>query len=120
MIRCFTLIDLGNEQNPNKNWIAYLQSISLYGDFEITNLPRKIYRDIKGLDFGESYSGFHNVWIFDILPNETFDIDELCKVMQHLPVICGLNETAKIPLKCALIDTENKNICFLLMKPSNK
>ena len=51
---------MGTEQHLNKNWIAYLQSISLYGDFEITNLPRKIYRDIKGLDF--DFVAFAEPW----------------------------------------------------------
>jgi hypothetical protein len=119
MIRCFTLFDLGSEQSPNKNWISLLQSISLYDNFEVVNLPRKIYRDIKGLDFGESYNDFQNVWLFDFSAKNA-NVDDLCKIIQHLPIICGLNETVKIPLKCALIDTENKNICFLSLKDHNK
>ena len=53
MIRCLTLIDLGSETNPNKNWISFLQSISLYGNFEIHTLPKKIYRDFQSLHFME-------------------------------------------------------------------
>ena len=77
MIRCFSLIDLGNETNINKNWISLLQSISLYSDFEILCYPKKVCRDINGLDFGKSYSGFHNIWIFDFEDKKTKDTTSL-------------------------------------------
>jgi hypothetical protein len=113
MIRCLTLVDIGTETNPNKNWISLMQSISLYCDYEIITQPKKIYRDILGLEFGENYSGFHNVWIFDFKPTKNIKIDELSNVVHHLPIISGLNETIEFRLKCALIDSENKNICFI-------
>jgi len=114
MIRCFSLIDLGNETNINKNWISLLQSISLYSDFEILCYPKKVCRDINGLDFGKSYSGFHNIWIFDFEDKKTKDTTELEQIINYLPIISGFNETIELPLKCALTQTENKNICFLL------
>jgi len=120
MIRCFSLIDLGNETSINKNWTSLLQSISLYSDFEVLVYPKKIYRDIDGLNFGESYSGFHNVWIFDFEDNKTTDTSELEKIINHVPIICGLNESIKIPLKVILTDTINKNISLLLMKSTIK
>jgi len=113
MIRCLCLFDLGNEQTPNKNWISLLQSISLYCDFEIITQPKKVYRDIIGLEFGENYNGFHNVWIFDFTPTKNIKLDELIKVVQHLPIVSGLNETIDFRLKCALVDSENKNIAFI-------
>ena len=113
MIRCLCLFDLGAEQNPNKNWISLLQAISLYCDFEIQTQPKKIYRDIIGLEFGENYNGFHNVWMFDFAPTVDIKLDELEKVVHHLPIISGLNETIEFRLKCALIDSENKNIAFI-------
>ena len=115
MIRCLTLIDLGTESNPNKNWISLMQSISLYCDYEIQNFPKKIHRDLTGLDFGKTYSGFHNVWIFDFDSNQEIDIAELEKIVQHLPIISGLNETIKFDINCALIDSEHKNTHFLVI-----
>jgi|APCry1669192269_1035402.scaffolds.fasta_scaffold00441_8 hypothetical protein len=120
MIRCFTLFDLGTEQNPSKNWTSLLQSISLYDDFEVINLPRKVYREIANLDFGESFTGFQNVWLFDFIIKSNTNINDLSKIIQHLPIICGLNETVKLPLKCALTDSENKNISFLSLNNGNK
>ena len=61
MIRCLCLFDLGAEQNPSKNWISLLQAISLYCDYEIITHPKKVYRDIIGLEFGENYNGKSNV-----------------------------------------------------------
>jgi len=115
MIRCLTLVDIGTETNPNKNWISLMQSISLYCDYEIITQPKKIYRDILGLEFGENYSGFHNVWIFDFNSNENINITELEKIVQHLPIISGLNDTIEFNLKCALIDSEYKNTHFLII-----
>jgi hypothetical protein len=120
MIRCFTLFDLGSEQNPSKNWTSLLQSISLYADFEVISFPRKVYREITNLDFGELYVGFHNVWLFDFESKNNTNINDLSKIIQHLPIICGLNETVKIHLKCALVDSINKNISFLLIENPNK
>ena len=85
----------------------------MYCDYEILNYPKKIYRDINGLEFGESYFGFHNVWIFDFEPTVDIKLDELEKVVHHLPIISGFNETIEFHLKCALIDSENKNIAFI-------
>lgn len=115
MIRCLTLIDLGSETNPNKNWISLLQSISLYGNFEIHTLPKKIYRNLTGLDFGKNYTGFHNVWMFDFDTTEPLNIFEFEKVIQHLPIISGFNETIEFNIKCVLIDSEYKNTHFLII-----
>ena len=120
MIRCFSLIDLGSETNINKNWISLLQSVSLYSDFEVLCYPKKVCRDINGLNFGESYSGFHNVWIFDFEDTKTADINELEQIINYLPIIGGLNETIKIPLKCVLTDTINKNVSLLYIKTDIK
>ena len=115
MIRCLTLIDLGSEHYPNKNWISLQQSLSLCCKYEVTSFPKKVYRNIQGLDFGEQYVGFHNVWIFDFNPDEKIVLNELEKIVQYLPIICGLNETIEYHNKCALTDTEFKNISFLYM-----
>ena len=115
MIRCLTLIDLGSDQHPNKNWTSLLQAISLYCDFEITTQPKKVYRDIVGLEFGKNYNGFHNVWIFDFKPTKIIMLAELEQVIHHLPIICGLNETIDFSLKAALTDSENKNIVLIHM-----
>jgi hypothetical protein len=115
MVRCLTLVDLGTEINPNKNWISLMQSISLYCDFEIQNFPKKIHRDLTGLDFGNVYNGFHNVWIFDFDSNQEIDIIELEKIVQHLPIISRLNETIKFDINCALIDSDYKNTHFLMI-----
>lgn len=117
MIRCFCLIDLGNEsqKNSNKNWISLLQAISLFTDFEVNTYPKKVYRDIKGLDFGKHYSGFHNVWIFDFEPTTVLDLHELHRVIDLTPIICGLNETIEPSLHCLFTLNQDKNIHFLYM-----
>jgi len=120
MIRCFSLVDFGTEQNPNKNWISLLQGISLYTDFEILCYPKKIYRDVNGLNFGNNYSGFHNTWIFDFTCTSMHNTDEFEQVLNHIPIICGLNETTNFSLKTILTDTINKNISFLLMNKQSK
>jgi hypothetical protein len=117
MIRCFCLADLGSEsqKNTNKNWISLLQAISLFTDFEINKYPRKIYRDLNGLDFGENYSGFHNVWIFEFDTTKEIDLYDLERVIDLTPIICGLNETAKPPINCLFTLNQDKNIHFLYM-----
>jgi hypothetical protein len=113
MIRYLTLIDLGNEAHPNKNWISVMQSISLYCNFEVHSYPKKIYRDLTGLEFGQIYSGFHNVWMFDFESDQDVDINELEKIMQHLPIISKLGETINFYVNCVLIDSDYKNTHFL-------
>jgi hypothetical protein len=124
MIRCLTLLDITKNQTPNqlKNWNTLLQALTLRSEVVVHNFSKKIFRNIDSLGFGSSFSGEHNVWVFDfeLLTPHTVCIenDELYYLREdtHLvPMITGLEETVKCKKNCLVHDGPNQNISFLLL-----
>jgi len=120
MIRCLTLFDItrSSDHNSNqiKNWHTIIQALGLKSILTIHSYPKKVFRNIDGLEFGKNYIGNHNVWIFDFeLENFNNNLEEICYMVDLIPMIQGLEESVKNLKNYTIADGENKNICFLLL-----
>ena len=118
MIRCFTLFDIthNKEKNPLRNWHTLIQALGLKSTLTIHSYSKKIYRNVAGINFGNNYSGFHNVWLFDFeLDDFDGDLNNLEGDINFIPMITGLEESNKNLQNYTIINGENKNICFLLL-----
>jgi len=119
MIRCSTLFDISRnnkDRNQLRNWHTLIQSIGLKSTPTIHSYPKKIYRNIDEMDFGNEYVGFHNIWLFDFeLDNFDGDLITLANDIDFIPMIIGLDESVKNMQSYTISHGSNKNICFLLL-----
>jgi len=121
MIRCLTLFDITRNgdyyaQNQLKNWHTLVQAIGLKSIPTIQAYPTRVYRKIDDIGFGENYTGFHNVWLFDFdSDNFKNNLESLENEIGFIPMITGLEESVEDLKKYTIVSGENKNICFLLL-----
>lgn len=126
--RLQTLIDITEtgtrRQDENKfaykqeaNFQTLLQTIGLRTNLSYTKSPEINEITIAKLGFGDKYKGKQKVWTFDfdIEAEGALDINTLNEDFNLIPVILGLNETAKI--EQALFRTVNgdTNIIFAVI-----
>lgn len=124
---CFTLIDItatgitrGNtkERDQQRNWETVLQVLGLktqpiiHNGIEITkNINLE---EVPPGYFGDFYQGSHTVWGFKF-SSETEDVytlDNLYEDFEQVPVILGLDETARFMLPIFHSYGTLKNIHF--------
>lgn len=121
MIRCFTLFDItqnGDSQhihNQTRNWHTLLQTLSLRSPIIVDNYPKKIFRNVNGLEFGENFNGFHEMWMFDFQYDKKINLELIVKDTNYIPMITGLEETVILDKKCLISIGIDKNISFLYM-----
>ena len=111
-----TLIDINNsgikrteagkekEYNQYKNWITFLQCVSLRSIIDYDNAPTVESVDIKGMNFGSKYKGTHSVWTFrfvtdrkDVYLKDDNKIGLLVNDLHQVPIMEKLDETINIP-----------------------
>ena len=124
---CFTLIDItptgvtrgdSKERNQQRNWETVLQVMGLktqpiiHRDIEITkNINLE---EVPTGYFGEFYQGSHTVWGFKF-SSETEDVytaHSLYEDFEQVPVVLGLDETARFMLPIFHSYGTLKNIYF--------
>jgi len=130
---CYTLVDITETgvirdseaqqlaRNQQRNWETVLQCISLLAQpMEIAQLmPCPCECVEKQFEFGSEYRGSHRVWIFnfsveheDVFSNGPDQFARLNCVIDQVPVITYLEETARFLLPILYTSGPIKNIYF--------
>ena len=106
---CATLIDITNTgitkgdsliRNQQRNWETVLQVLGLKTQPIIISGP-EIIIDVEGVDkiFGEFYQTMQKVWIFKFASERNiYTVDQLYEDFEQVPVITGLEESARFML----------------------
>lgn len=115
----FTLVDITatgvtrfrpeveHERNQQRNWETTMQALGLRTQPLHITIPVTKELDISPWEnvFGNMYEGVHKVWIFswavdreDIFLSGADEIGGLCSDFEQVPIVNGLNETAKFML----------------------
>ncbi len=130
---CLTLVDITAtgvirhsadkelERNQQRNWETVLQCIGLRAQPQLVELPISKNCEIDEHLFGEYfYNTKQKVWIFSfgIEPADVFLLDDdpvgqLEKDFAQVPIICGLEETARFMLPIFYPYGAIKNIHFI-------
>lgn len=102
--------DLYHRRNQQRNWETVLQILSMRTQVFRAEQTSVKPSDVKVFDFGAAYTGKHQIWTFE------FDVEFIDAVpladFEQVPVIVGLDETAKFPANLFFTSSENKNIYF--------
>lgn len=109
-----------HERNQHRNWETVLQTIGLTAQPIIVQGPTQITSELTGYEFGGMYHGTHNIWTmtFAVEHAEAFTEDNnpvgiLERDFAQVPIITGLNETAKFLLPIFYTHGSIKNIYFI-------
>jgi hypothetical protein len=126
-----TLVDITNtgvvratgdqhKRNQQRNWETVLQTISILAQPIDIKCEPEFTCDVKNLKFGEMYQGTHKIWIaeFSVEHQNVFseNDDELSRLkdcFNQVPVITGLDETARFLLPIFYCEGAIKNIFFV-------
>ena len=110
------------ERNQQRNWETVLQCIGLRAQPQLVEIPisKELEIDHQHI-FGEYfYNTKQRVWLFSfgVEPTDVFLLDDdpvgqLDKDFAQVPIICGLNETARFILPILYPYGAIKNICFM-------
>ncbi len=108
------------ERNQQRNWETVLQVIGLRAQPQLIEGP--VVRELEvdeSSGFGEMYYGTQCVWIFcfgveyeDVFLHENDPVGGLDKDFAQVPIICGLEETARFILPIFYPFGAIKNIYF--------
>ena len=107
------------ERNQQRNWETVLQTIGLGAQPYDVIPPTVKTVNLDYLEFGEMYSGEHNVWMWafavehaDVFTVNNNQVAGLEQCFEQVPVICGLTETARFMLPIFYPHGGIKNIYF--------
>jgi hypothetical protein len=125
----YTLVDItptevtrgpdGLPRNQQRNWETVLQAVGLLAQPTTVIEPHPISIDVKWLEFGELFEGEHSVWSWRFVVEHTDvfalgdnPVGQLEQVFEQVPVICGLEETARFMLPIFYPYGGIKNVYF--------
>lgn len=108
------------ERNQQRNWETVLQVIGLRSQPQLIEGPIvKEFEIDHASGFGEMYRGNHSVWIFcfgveseDVFLHNSDPVGGLDLDFAQVPIICGLEETARFMLPIFYPYGAIKNIYF--------
>lgn len=119
---CLTLIDITNtntkrgeskERDQQRNWETVLQVLGLKTQPVVLEGP-VILDDVYPGVFGEFYEGKHRLWAFSFTSDtEVYSLEQLAQDFEQVPIILGLDETARFMLPIFHSYGTLKNIHFL-------
>ena len=123
---CASLVDITEtgvirgesiERDQQRNWQSILQVLSLPTQPHII-IPPKImeHEELEQYKFGEFYRGRHNMWAFKFTELDHaghYTLDLLENACDEVPMILGLNETARMMLPVFHTHGTLKNIYFV-------
>lgn len=109
------------ERDQQRNWETVLQVIGLRAQPQLIEGPVcRSYELDENTAFGEMYHGLQKVWVFtfgvdheDVFLDNKDPVGGLDKDFAQVPVICGLEETAKFILPIFYPYGAIKNIYFI-------
>jgi hypothetical protein len=125
LITCLTLIDITNTgvtkgqsdaRDQHRNWESVIQMLSLKTQPIIIRNPKCFKdEDLENMDFGEFYQGPHHVWAFQFRGerDDFYSIEQLEEDFDLVPIILGLDETARFMLPIFHTGGTLKNIYFI-------
>ena len=125
LITCLTLIDItktgvikgqSEARDQQRNWESMLQVLSLKTQPLIIQGPKRWdSEDLEFMEFGEFYQGHHNVWAFQFRGerDDFYTIEQLEEDFDLVPIILGLDETARFMLPIFHTSGTLKNIYFI-------
>lgn len=131
LITCITLIDItatgitkgqSNARDQQRNWETVLQVLGLKTQPLVIKHPVCWQNeDLAYLDFGEFYEGTHSVWGFQFRGerDDFYTLDQLHEDFDQVPVILGLDETARFMLPIFHTQGTLKNIYFIQQESLN-
>jgi len=99
--------------NQHQNFLTVLQTIGLRVNINVESSPKCSQESTK--EFGSLYKGKHSVWTFEfeVEYQDALSIEILESDFDLVPVILGLDETAKINNSVFRTkDSKEKNIVF--------
>ena len=125
LITCITLIDITEtkvtkgdslQRDQQRNWETVLQLLGLKTQALIVR-PPVLWpaEDLSFLDFGNFYEGSHNVWAFQFRGerDDFYTLDQLEEDFDAVPIVLGLDETARFMLPIFHTAGTLKNIYFI-------
>ena len=108
------------ERNQQRNWETVLQVIGLRAQPQLIEGP--VVRELEvdeSSGFGEMYYGTHKIWIFcfgveyeDVFLHSNDPVGGLDRDFAQVPIVCGLEETARFMLPIFYPYGAIKNIYF--------
>ena len=104
------------QYKQQQNYLSLLNTISLRSNPIIVDQSnQKI--SLDGLGFGSKYKNRQQVWslILEFESNWSHSDFFMKRDIEFVPIITGLNETAKFPNQCFLSSGEYTNIIFSLI-----
>lgn len=107
------------ERDQQRNWETVLQAISLITQPTTIYEPNYVEIDVKWCEFGEFFEGEHKVWTWqfavehsDVFARGDNEVGVLQELFEQVPVICGLEETARFMLPIFYPYGGIKNVYF--------
>ena len=125
LITCATLIDITNTgvikgqsdaRDQQRNWETVVQLLSLKTQPLIIRGPKCFDKEeLAYLNFGEFYQGQHKVWAFQFRGerDDFYSFEQLEEDFDLVPIILGLDETARFMLPIFHTSGTLKNIYFM-------
>jgi hypothetical protein len=109
------------QRNQQRNWETVLQCIGLSAQPQLIEGPQCFEHEITdGSVFGEMHHGLHKIWVFsfgveseDVFLLDGDPVGVLDKNFSQVPIICGLEETARFILPIFYPFGVIKNIYFM-------
>lgn len=124
VITAFTIVDVtatgvvrgeSLARDQNRNWETVLQVLGLKTQPIIINRPSMwANEELKYFEFGGFYEGPHSIWAFQFRGerDDFYNLDMLEEDFDQVPVILGLEETARFMLPVFFTQGHLKNIYF--------
>lgn len=105
----------GLERDQQRNWETVLQVLGLRCQPIVIKDPTDYMKELpEGIFFGEVYKGEHRIWSFTVTSeNYEYTIRELEDEFNEVPIVTGLNETARFMLPIFFTTGPLKNIVFI-------
>jgi hypothetical protein len=124
VITAFTLIDItatgtvrgeSLQRDQQRNWETVLQVLGLKTQPIIIHYPTVwLNEELKYFEFGDFYEGTHSVWAWQFRGerDDFYNLDILEQDFDQVPIILGLEETARFMLPVFFTQGHLKNIYF--------
>lgn len=107
------------KRNQQRNWETVLQCIGLRTQPQNIVEPQYTDIDLTGFQFGDLYQGVQRVWTWSwtVDQSDVYDLHSkklggLIADFEQVPIICGLEETARFMLPIFYPHGAIKNIYF--------
>lgn len=111
----WTLFDIGlDSQSSRENLQRFIDLVSMRGQPILSGVEMTPEQDITNGFFGKKHQGIHSVWSYKWIVDKVGLMSEetLLKEANGLPMITGLNETAKLGNKI-ITQGPNANTFFI-------